>query len=560
MSLENLKIGTRLALGFGVMLLLGSVLAMAGLRSLSSVVDSFRTVTDVTLPETTIANHNIQAAYDYARAFAYIVTSEGRESVDAAALEKAREALKETVKEVNENVARLEKLLTSAEERALLEKVKESRARYGKSRNAVLELKKAGHNLEAVELMFTETNSLQTIYIQAWKGFIEHEEALVERGVKEAAATYRSARQLMLIVFAAMLGAGVLITVMTRRSLVKSLGGEPALAAAVAGRIAAGELAAAIPVGASDRSSLMFAMNAMRDQLVGIVAEVRQGTEAICSASGEIAAGNLDLSRRTEEQAASLEETASSMEELTATVKQNADNARHANQLALTASDVAVKGGTAVSEVVDTMGSINASSRKIVDIISVIDGIAFQTNILALNAAVEAARAGEQGRGFAVVAAEVRNLAQRSAQAAKEIKGLIDNSVQQVEAGTRLVDQAGTTMQEVVASIGRVTDIMSEISLASQEQTSGIEQVRQAITMMDRATQQNAAQVEQVAAASGAMQEQADRLARVVDVFKLETHVPGMAAGRTAALARTPRAAAPRLPALAKAGSDWEAL
>ncbi|MBB3179166.1 methyl-accepting chemotaxis protein [Variovorax sp. Sphag1AA] len=263
------------------------------------------------------------------------------------------------------------------------------------------------------------------------------------------------------------------------------------------------------------------AVDAMRLGLANVVGEVRHGTDTIATASSQIASGNQDLSSRTEEQASSLEETAASMEELTSTVKQNADNARQANQLAVSASEVAMRGGSAVSQVVDTMGSINASSRKIVDIISVIDGIAFQTNILALNAAVEAARAGEQGKGFAVVASEVRNLAQRSAAAAKEIKGLIDDSVGKVEEGSRQVAEAGRTMDEIVESVKRVTDIMGEITAASQEQTSGIEQVNQAITQMDQVTQQNAALVEEASAAAQALQEQAGSLSQVVGVFKL---------------------------------------
>jgi methyl-accepting chemotaxis protein len=260
----------------------------------------------------------------------------------------------------------------------------------------------------------------------------------------------------------------------------------------------------------------------MRDSIVKIVSEVRVGTDTIATASGQIASGNLDLSSRTEQQASSLEETASSMEELIVTVKQNAHHAHDANALAVSASAVAVKGGEVVAQVVETMSSINASSRKIVDIIGVIDGIAFQTNILALNAAVEAARAGEQGRGFAVVATEVRNLAQRSAGAAKEIKSLISDSVAKVESGTHLVDQAGSTMIEIVDSIRRVTDIMGDITNASQEQISGIEQINEAIGQMDQVTQQNAALVEEAAAAAGSLQEQAESLSAVVSVFKLD--------------------------------------
>ncbi|MBC7684296.1 MAG: methyl-accepting chemotaxis protein, partial [Bdellovibrionales bacterium] len=320
------------------------------------------------------------------------------------------------------------------------------------------------------------------------------------------------------------------------------LGGQPDYAANVAGSIAAGNLAVEIDTAKGDNSSLLFAMKGMRDSLVAIVSQVRAGTVTITTASTEIAAGNLDLSSRTETQASTLEETASSMEELTGTVRQNADNARQANQLAVSASEVAVRGGQVVAQVVETMDSINESSRKIVDIIGVIDSIAFQTNILALNAAVEAARAGEQGRGFAVVASEVRNLAQRSAAAAHEIKALIGNSVERVDAGARLVNQAGSTMQEIVSSVARVTDIMAEISHASQEQTAGIEQVNRAIGQMDEVTQQNSALVEQATAASAALHDEAEALAQVVGVFTL-------AAGATASVTPIKRAAAKR-PAL----------
>jgi methyl-accepting chemotaxis protein len=275
---------------------------------------------------------------------------------------------------------------------------------------------------------------------------------------------------------------------------------------------------------------LLHALDAMNGSLVKIVGEVRIGTDTIATASGQIASGNMDLSSRTELQASSLEQTAASMVELTSTVKQNADNARQANVLAASASEVALKGGAVVSQVVDTMGSINESSKKIVDIIGVIDGIAFQTNILALNAAVEAARAGEQGRGFAVVATEVRNLAQRSAAAAKEIKTLIGDSVEKVGTGAKLVDQAGVTMEEIVNSVRRVTDIMAEITCASQEQTSGIEQINHAIAEMDEVTQQNAALVEEVTAAAASLEGQAQSLAQVVSVFKIDAQQPKLRA------------------------------
>jgi methyl-accepting chemotaxis protein len=304
-------------------------------------------------------------------------------------------------------------------------------------------------------------------------------------------------------------------------------------AVAVASRVATGDLTSQIEERSRDEIGQLFdALRQMNSNLAEIVGNVRTGTENIGVASKEIAEGNADLSARTESQASSLEETASSMEELTSTVKQNAENAREANQLVVSASDVAVRGGAVVGQVVDTMGSIKDSSRKIVDIIGVIDGIAFQTNILALNAAVEAARAGEQGRGFAVVAAEVRNLAQRSAGAAKEIKELISDSVEKVDAGGKLVDEAGKTMEEIVTSVKHVADIMSEITAASQEQSSGIEEVNHAIAQMDEMTQQNAALVEQAAAAAHSMQEQAAMLAQAVSVFKLEASAaPAIRAG-----------------------------
>ncbi|HEY1152137.1 MAG TPA: methyl-accepting chemotaxis protein, partial [Pseudoduganella sp.] len=343
------------------------------------------------------------------------------------------------------------------------------------------------------------------------------------------------ARLFMIIMGAEAVLMSVLAAWVITRGLLKQLGGEPDYTAAIAGSIANGDLSVQIDTASNDKDSLLVEMKEMRNSLVGIVGQVRTGTETIGTASREIAAGNIDLSSRTEMQASSLEKTASAMEELTSTVKQNADNAREANQLAASASDVARKGGAVVSQVVETMSSINESANKIVDIIGVIDGIAFQTNILALNAAVEAARAGEQGRGFAVVASEVRNLAQRSAGAAKEIKSLIGDSVEKVERGSKLVGQAGVTMDEVVASVRRVTDIMAEIANASQEQSAGIEQVNRSIIDMDAMTQQNAALVEESAAAAQALQDQATELARVVSIFKLEAGEERMLAAPVAA-------------------------
>ncbi|MBB5609159.1 MULTISPECIES: methyl-accepting chemotaxis protein [unclassified Janthinobacterium] len=361
----------------------------------------------------------------------------------------------------------------------------------------------------------------------------------------QANSVYEGSRSFMIALVLGSLAAGLALGALITRSLTRQLGGEPDYAVKIAGAIAEGDLTVEIRTGRHDNSSLLYAMKGMRDKLVGIVSQVRAGTETINTASGEIAQGNLDLSSRTEEQASSLEETASSMEELTSTVRQNADNARQANVLAGAASEVAGKGGAVVGQVVQTMESINTSSRKIVDIISVIDGIAFQTNILALNAAVEAARAGEQGRGFAVVATEVRNLAHRSAAAAKEIKTLIGDSVEQVEIGARLVQDAGLTMDEVVSSVRRVADIMQEITAASTEQSAGIEQVNQAVVQMDQVTQQNAALVEEAAAAAESLQEQAHALSDLVGVFRLHAQEsPAAAAASNVTPLRRPAPAA----------------
>ncbi len=375
-----------------------------------------------------------------------------------------------------------------------------------------------------------------------------------------------------LILLALALAAASTIVWWLIRHIMKQLGGEPVYAVEVARAISQGDFSREITLARADRTSLLSAMNSMRKSLIGTIGDIRQSTETIAVASRQVATGNADLSARTESQAASLEETASSMEELTSTVKQNAENARQANQLVVSASNVAVKGGQVVGQVVDTMSSIKDSSHKIADIIGVIDGIAFQTNMLALNAAVEAARAGEQGHGFAVVAAEVRNLAQRSADAAKEIKSLIEDSVAKVDLGGQLVDEAGKTMEEIVNSVKRVTDIMGEIAAASQEQSSGIEQVNQAVGQMDEATQQNAALVEEATAATQSLKEQAARLAQAVSVFKLgsDHQSAGPVQKDTASLhfqpKRKPRAglaekkqaAKPqRLAAVAAGGGEW---
>ena len=447
----------------------------------------------------------------------------------------------------------------TADEKQLADQFVQSRGKFvAEGLQPALAALRSQDTGQATELLHGPMNDLYQPLKQGIDKLIVLQLDVSKREYENSQATYAMVRNIA--VAGVLLGLAMAILVGTW--LVRSITRPLEKAVRIAGAIAAGDLTQRIEVTSRDETGrLMQALKEMNESLEKIVAEVRTGTETIATASGEIAAGNQDLSSRTEQQASSLEETASSMEELTSTVKQNADNARQANQLAASASEVAVRGGTVVAEVVDTMSAINTSSSKIVDIIGVIDGIAFQTNILALNAAVEAARAGEQGKGFAVVAAEVRNLAQRSAAAAKEIKGLIDDSVEKVHTGADLVNRAGATMEEIVESVKRVTDIMAEISAASGEQTAGIEQINQAIAQMDQVTQQNASLVEQAAAASEAMQDQAAKLACMVGVFKIAgTYAVAAPANAVKAKAKAIAVPAARGPAKvhAAAGSDWE--
>jgi methyl-accepting chemotaxis protein len=408
----------------------------------------------------------------------------------------------------------------------------------------------AGDTAGAIAYMNKDLRPVLAEYKKAIAEQIAFQTAVSKEVAASAAATYEWTRMLMLALGGLTLAAAGALAVWITRSITRPI----THALEVANAVAAGDLTSRVEVdGKCEVSQLLAALKTMNTQLAATVGTVRAGTDAIALAAAEVAAGNHDLSARTEQQAGSLEETASSMEELTATVKQNADNARQANVLAGTASGVAARGGAVIGQVVDTMQAIDDASRRIADIIGVIDGIAFQTNILALNAAVEAARAGEQGRGFAVVAGEVRSLAQRSAAAAKEIKDLIDDSGTKVEAGSRLVREAGGTMGDIVDSVRRVADILGEITAASGEQSAGIEQINEAVTQMDAVTQQNAALVEEAAAAAQAMQEQAGRLAEAVSVFRVDAAAPARTA-KPASVARP----VPVRPALAAATGDWE--
>ena len=548
-----MKVGTRLALGFVLLLLMLALIIALNSVNMARMNDSVSSIVNVNNPEIALAAEMTESVY--ARAVA--VRNLGLMN-DPAQMRPEMQLITKENEDFAKASAELERMFneiaeTKPEEKAMLANIKTLAAAAAAPMKKAAELGFANQQAETTKMLLEEVVPTQSKLIAALQEFNAYEQALNEQSAADTAQSYQNANRLNLAlgVLAALIGvaAAALITV----SLVRKLGGEPDYAAQVAQRIADGDLATPVIVPAGDTTSMMASMRSMQERLATIVSEVRSGTETIAAASAQVAAGSQDLSARTEQQASSLEETASSMEELTSTVKQNADNARQANGLAANASEVASKGGAVIGQVVDTMSEINASATKIVDIISVIDSIAFQTNILALNAAVEAARAGEQGRGFAVVASEVRILAQRSASAAKDIKSLIGDSVSKVDAGSRLVNEAGLTMSSIVDSVKRVTDIMQEISSASQEQTSGIEQINQAITQMDQVTQQNAALVEEAAAASESMQGQAAKLANIVSVFKVNpANGPGSSASASAS-ASAPAHARERVIAAPKA-------
>jgi methyl-accepting chemotaxis protein len=572
--LSQMRIGTRLAIGFAVVLLLAIVATSVALVNARANAQATRAMMEQPLAKERLVSDWYVLLYSAVARTEVIARSK-----DDALPTVFADVITASSKRGAELMAQVKELVASDEERALFDSVATLRNVYQKAKTDVGNIRKTGDDA-AVDALFKGT------FVPAAKAYqgkvselLAHQRKAIDDTAHAIDAANDRANMLLMILAALMVSIGSVAAWIISRSITVPLRS----AVDIASTVANGDLTTQFHAqhNKDEIGDLMTALRGMNESLRTVVSQVQVGTNTIASASNEIAAGNMDLSQRTEEQASSLEETASSMEELTSTVRQNAENAKQANQLAQAASQVAEKGGSIVGQVVNTMGSINDSSRKIFDIISVIDGIAFQTNILALNAAVEAARAGEQGRGFAVVASEVRNLAQRSAGAAKEIKELIGNSVEQVDIGSKLVQQAGSTMDDVVASVRRVTDIMGEITSASSEQSIGIDQVNTAITQMDQVTQQNAALVEQAAAAAASMQEQATRLADVASSFKLGNEdsqrvlaAPkpqarlATAAARPAAAARAPaKRPAPRLssasstapkPATVGGDKEWE--
>ncbi|NBV16717.1 methyl-accepting chemotaxis protein [Janthinobacterium sp.] len=525
--LNQMKVGTRLLAAFFCVALMGAIVAGIGIFNMGKI-DTMagQMYNNELLGLSYIKEANIALIkVGRARSNFLLATTQEERGKRQADIEKFLESNKS-------NLAKARPLFVSPMAKELFARFATVEAEYIATMRQALEMA-AAEPLAQRSATLTQLLDKTRLHADELDGMLDklstQKEERARAAAAQASSVYETSRSFMIALVLGSVAAGLALGALITRALTRQLGGEPAYAVQIAGAIAEGDLTVDIRTASHDSSSLLFAMKTMRDKLVGIVSQVRSGTDTINTASGEIAQGNLDLSSRTEEQASSLEETASSMEQLTSAVRQNADNARQANVLAGAASDVAGKGGAAVGQVVQTMESINASSRKIVDIISVIDGIAFQTNILALNAAVEAARAGEEGRGFAVVASEVRSLAQRSASAAKEIKTLIGDSVDQVEAGAKLVHDAGKTMDEVVASVRQVADIMQEITAASAEQSAGIEQVNQAVLQMDQVTQQNAALVEEAAAAAESLQDQAQTLTELVGVFRLHAQAEHMA-------------------------------
>ena len=512
----NLKIRMRLGIGFGTLALAVVISMGIAVQQLAEVNGELKVIIGERWPIAQMINESALSLVN-----AQLMQRDSMLTGNPEDAKKYIEAANRTRALNQKNGDAIEKLVTTPKGKELLKYVMEVRKGYLVTTDELKKLMSEGKLDDAKRYLSATLRPSLLKYQDTQIRLAAYQGELIREYSASQDQMYRYTRNTLLgfAGLALLLAGGIAFWV--GRSILRQLGAEPDQVTEITSQIAQGNLTTEVARSEGDSSSLLSGIEEMQGNLRSAVYQIKTSAEAISAASRQIAGGNANLAQRTEEQGSSLEETASSMEELTSTVKQNAENARQANQLAIGASEVASKGGQVVGEVVGTMTSINDSSRKIVDIIGVIDSIAFQTNILALNAAVEAARAGEQGRGFAVVASEVRNLAQRSAAAAKEIKQLIEDSVEKVGTGTKLVNDAGRTMEEIVISVKRVTDIMAEITAASQEQSSGIEQVNQTITQMDAATQQNASLVEEAAAAVQSLQEQAQNLESAVAVFKV---------------------------------------
>ena len=512
-TFNQLSIVKRLSIAFGALVMLLAGMGAASLWQLGRIEKEVDHVTRDLLPKQAALGGIAIEVNQIAIAMRNLLIM-----ADPGQLKAQREEIQSSRQVISTHIDYLHQHVVNPDAKALLAAVDQARLAYIASQDGYLTQLDGGDLDVARQTLLEKTRPKQIEYVRSIDALIQFQDRLTEKGVQDIAAAGALSRQITV----GLIAISVLAAVALAFSIVRSITRPIQRAVEVADAVAKGDLSVAIDTrGRNETAVLLQSLNRMKDQLALVVGNVRQGADGVATASAQIAQGNADLSSRTEQQASALEETSASMEQMGSTASQNADNARQATQLASSASEVAVRGGAVVDQVVQTMKDINDSSKKISDIIGVIDGIAFQTNILALNAAVEAARAGEQGRGFAVVAAEVRNLAQRSAEAAKEIKGLIDTSVDRVEQGTVLVDQAGSTMQEVVMSIRRVTDIVGEISSASNEQSAGVGQVSEAVSQMDQATQQNAALVEESAAAAASLRSQAEQLVQAVAVFRL---------------------------------------